>query len=242
MNGQLPFRPFRVPTYNAHYEGAYDERGLLWRRLGALDKANNLVRLMDGSPVGAVLEFGCGTGAVLAQLARLGVGRRHVGIDVADPGEHRDPGAASLELMRFDGKLLPFEDDAFDLVFASHVIEHVPDPRAALAEMARVAKRWLYVEVPCELHLRSNYADLQRSLDIGHINAYTPESFQLLLESCGLPLRRMGLFDHSLAVHSFSAGRAAGYLKYAVRRTLLAVDAKLASRLFTYHCGAMAQW
>lgn len=242
MSSQLPFHPFRVPTYNAHYDGAYDERGLLWRRLGAIDKAANLVRLLDGTAVNSVLEFGCGTGAVLAQLACLGVGSRHVGVDLADPDAHRDPGASSLELMRFDGKLLPFEDDTFDLVFASHVIEHVPDPRAALAEMARVAKRWLYVEVPCELHLRSNYSDLQRSLDIGHINAYTPESFQLLLESCGLPLRRMGLFDHSLAVHSFGAGRMAGGLKYAVRRTLLAIDPRLASRFFTYHCGAIAQW
>lgn len=242
MNSQLPFQPFRVPNYNAHYEGAYDERGLQWRRLGALDKAGNLMRLMGDTPVNSVLEFGCGTAAVLAQLARLGVGKRHVGVDLADPSAHRDPGASSLELLRFDGKLLPFEDDAFDLVFASHVIEHVPDPRAALAEMARVAKRCLYVEVPCELHLRSNHVDLQRSLDIGHINAYTPESFQLLLESCGLPLRRMGLFDHSLAVHSFGPGRAAGYLKYGVRRTLLAVNPRLASRLFTYHCGAIAQW
>ena len=242
MNSPLPFQPFRVPDYNAHYEGAYDERGLQWRRLGALDKAGNLMRLMGDTPVNSVLEFGCGTAAVLAQLASLGVGTRHVGVDLADPSAHRDPGASSLELLRFDGKSLPFDDDSFDLVFASHVIEHVPDPRAALSEMARVAKRCLYVEVPCELHLRSNYADLQRSLDIGHINAYTPESFQLLLESCGLPLRSMGVFDHSLAVHSFGSGRAAGYLKFAVRRTLLAFNPRLASRLFTYHCGAIAQW
>lgn len=33
---------------------------------------------------------------------------------------------------------LPFADDAFDLVVCSHVLEHVPDDRAAMRELARV--------------------------------------------------------------------------------------------------------
>lgn len=33
---------------------------------------------------------------------------------------------------------LPFADDAFDLVICSHVLEHVPDDRAAMRELARV--------------------------------------------------------------------------------------------------------
>jgi len=63
------------------------------------------------------------------------------------------------------------------------VIEHVPNPRRLLREIARVARRFIYVEVPCELHLRTTRRALQRTLDIGHINAYTPESLQLLVET-----------------------------------------------------------
>ena len=33
---------------------------------------------------------------------------------------------------------LPFGDDAFDVIVCSHVLEHVPDDRAAFAELARV--------------------------------------------------------------------------------------------------------
>ncbi len=42
---------------------------------------------------------------------------------------------------------MPFADGAFDYVVCSHVLEHVVDPTAVVAEMARVAKAG-YIEVP----------------------------------------------------------------------------------------------
>lgn len=43
---------------------------------------------------------------------------------------------------------LPFEDDEFDFVLASHVLEHIPDPIKALREWARVARSYVYVILP----------------------------------------------------------------------------------------------
>ncbi|WP_283628089.1 TDP-N-acetylfucosamine:lipid II N-acetylfucosaminyltransferase [Shewanella baltica] len=39
-----------------------------------------------------------------------------------------------------DIQALPFADETFDLVFASHVLEHIPDDRKALSEIRRVLK------------------------------------------------------------------------------------------------------
>lgn len=39
-----------------------------------------------------------------------------------------------------DHQRLTFPSDRFDLLFSSHVLEHVPDPRAALAEAHRVLR------------------------------------------------------------------------------------------------------
>jgi SAM-dependent methyltransferase len=233
--------PFRVGKLNAHYEGRYDERGLVWRRLGAADKAEHVKELLAGATVASVLEVGCGTGALLAALRERRVGRDWQGVDVADPQEHRDPAADGIAMQVYDGQRLPFSDASFDLVLASHVVEHVPEPRRLLAEMSRVASHALYVEVPCELHMRTSKRELQRTLDIGHINAYTPESFQLLLETSDLWIERLEVWDHSLAVHSFASGAVKARLKWLVRRGLLGLDKRLACRMFTYHCGALAR-
>jgi SAM-dependent methyltransferase len=46
------------------------------------------------------------------------------------------------------GDDLPFADDAFDFVFASHVIEHFADPIRALKEWVRVARKYVVLVVP----------------------------------------------------------------------------------------------
>jgi SAM-dependent methyltransferase len=46
------------------------------------------------------------------------------------------------------GDDIPFEDDAVDFVFASHVLEHFPDPIRALKEWLRVARKYVVLVVP----------------------------------------------------------------------------------------------
>lgn len=46
------------------------------------------------------------------------------------------------------GDDLPFGDDSVDFVFASHVIEHFPDPVRALNEWLRVARKYVVLVVP----------------------------------------------------------------------------------------------
>jgi ubiquinone/menaquinone biosynthesis C-methylase UbiE len=232
-------RPFAVRPHNIHNEGAYPDDQLVWRRIGSLDKARNLQQLLGQRQVYSVLEVGCGTGAVLAEVARRGIGVRHVGVDMADPHAHLDAGASGLQIEAYDGQVLPYAGKAFDLVYASHVVEHVPDPRSFLRELKRVARKYIYLEVPCELHARATRDSLQRTLDIGHINAYSPESFILLVQTSDLTVVDSEIFDHSLEVHAFKTSRTKAYLKKAVRSALLQASRSWASRSFTYHCGVL---
>ncbi len=104
----MVIQPFEVKPYNAHYDGAYDALTMQWRRLNAIDKADNLQRLLADRYVNEVLEVGCGTGAVLAEVAKRQIGQRHVGVDMADPTQHCDAAARHLDLRSYDGERLPF--------------------------------------------------------------------------------------------------------------------------------------
>jgi SAM-dependent methyltransferase len=235
---------FTLPDLVALYSKPYDEAMERWRAIGAIDKAAHILEMTRDykGEIESVLEVGCGTGAVLQNLKMYGFRPRFVGLEIGSERSTRKPSLdTGIEIKGFDGITLPYPDESFDLVYASHVLEHVLDERGFLKELRRVARRIVFVEVPLELHLRVSMRTLQETLDIGHINAYTPESFALTLETSGLRIKNFKLYDHSLAVHQFHSNKARALVKSLIRRSFLTVSKRLASRLFTYHCAALCE-
>ncbi len=52
--------------------------------------------------------------------------------------------------IKLNDKSLPFKDKQFDFVIASHVLEHVDDPKFFISELERVSKQG-YIELPTKL-------------------------------------------------------------------------------------------
>jgi 2-polyprenyl-3-methyl-5-hydroxy-6-metoxy-1,4-benzoquinol methylase len=136
----------------------------------------------------SLLDVGCGEGVLAQRWARRLDGRRVVGVDLDDPrlrAEWARHGAPNLEYRALRGERLPFADGEFDTASAIEVLEHVPDPERTLAEMARVARRWLLVSAPRE--------PLWRALNVargayvralgntpGHVNHWSRRAFAAL--------------------------------------------------------------
>lgn len=226
----------------AAYFGPDSERAIQWRRLGAVTKADHVERLLSRSGLSpsTVLEVGCGDGALLAELARRGVGRHHTGVEVSEPARQLALGQPGIsDVLTYDGSHLPFEDRRHELVICSHVLEHTDDPAALTRELVRVSSRLVLIEVPLEDNLSARRpAARALSQRAGHVQRFTrarvrdllPDQVQILDELVD-PLPRLA--------GTFWAGGWRGTAKWATRRLLHATG--LSERLITVHYALLAQ-
>ena len=90
-----------------------------------------------------VLDCGCGPGAISAGLAEAVGPSGHVtGIDFAESQIQVAKGRATENLSFQAGSVykLPFQDNAFDLVFSHALFEHLADPIRGVSEIRRVLR------------------------------------------------------------------------------------------------------
>lgn len=88
-------------------------------------------------PNGHAVDVGCGRGGLVSRLTELGWNAQGVEFDEGAAAVAQESG-----LSVFCGELsdAAFQENTFDLVTTQHVIEHLADPNAFLAEVARILK------------------------------------------------------------------------------------------------------
>lgn len=138
-------------------------------------------------PVGAtarILDVGCGTGANLELLARFG---EVAGVDVSEEALAFCRARGLEKVRRGAAELLPFADDAFDLVTALDVLEHLDDDAAGLSEMRRVLRTdgRALLFVPAFMWLWGVQDDVSN-----HRRRYTLPGLRARVEAAGLAVER----------------------------------------------------
>ncbi|MBE0417908.1 MAG: methyltransferase domain-containing protein [Coriobacteriia bacterium] len=135
-----------------NYYDKYNTRNPVSRYLMNRFRADLGALWAEASPR-SQLDVGCGEGVITCDwAASLGEGRV-VGLDQEDArlrAEWASRHRPNLEFVSGDAATLGFADGEFDLVSAIEVLEHLPDPRTALSDMARVAGCYLLLSVPRE--------------------------------------------------------------------------------------------
>jgi len=174
-------------TYDKYGSSNPVVRRLMAAFEGALDE------LFGQADPQSLLDVGCGEGVLTVEWAeRLG-DARVVGIDLDDPklrAEWEQRERPNLEFRIEEATRLSFADDEFDLAAAIEVLEHVPEPEATLAEMARVARSHLLVSVPREplwrgLNMARGAYWRELGNTPGHVNHWSKRGFVSLLSRYG---------------------------------------------------------
>jgi SAM-dependent methyltransferase len=169
---------------------------------------------LDLRPGMTVLDLGCGEGRHAfeayrrgATVAALDHGRTEVATTaewlgaIAAAGEA--PPGAHAGVVRGDLLALPFPDASVDRVIAAEVLEHIPDDRAAMAEIARVLKPGgrAAVTVPRYGPERVCWAlsDAYHANEGGHVRIYRADVLRDRLAAAGL---EPGGSHHAHALHA----------------------------------------
>ncbi|RFZ81729.1 class I SAM-dependent methyltransferase [Mucilaginibacter terrenus] len=173
------------------YDEFYQKHDEAWRMLGAKYKAQHIIEVCAGKTFKKVLEVGAGDGSILKYLADANFAPEYHAVEISASGvahiQARDiKGLASVQ--EFDGYHLPFEDDSFDLIILSHVLEHVEHERLLLRELKRVAKNFV-IEIPLDYKPGVDKR-INHFLAYGHINVYTPTSLRYLLKTEGYEVEK----------------------------------------------------
>ena len=170
-----------------------------WKRfrimMGATAR-DTLLRLKLKAP--RVLELGCGSGTGIFETADVCQeisGVRWCGLDLniravaaASSRSNFRESRSNKKAVRFltaDLSALPFPDRCFDLVLCTEVLEHIADPKAVIAEMARITTHNGYVLIttpnPNNIFEKLGYAidqiskgSLKRTYWSGHDSVSAP--------------------------------------------------------------------
>lgn len=161
-----------------------------------------------------VFEIGFGDGALLLKFHRSG---HHA--SGCDPGASdtliRKLAQDGLKLHKGDIADTNLPDETYDLVIASHVIEHLHRPADVLRRCFQALRPGglLYVVTPCAtswglLLFKEYWWNLE---DPTHLRFYSPASLRFVLESVGFTLvRQRALVLDSICVEPASALRRCG--------------------------------
>jgi 2-polyprenyl-3-methyl-5-hydroxy-6-metoxy-1,4-benzoquinol methylase len=122
----------------------------------------------------SALEFGCGTGAVLAEL----LSRR------------------GMEVDRYDIYFHPqkiYEGKQYDLITSTEVFEHLQKPMEVLKLLAKHTKECGYIILMTKFPPADDreFIEWWYRRDITHISFFTPKSFEVMANKIGLKILKI---------------------------------------------------
>jgi SAM-dependent methyltransferase len=132
----------------------------------------------------SILDAGCGEAFVLNALLEVRPDLEvAIGADIDCEALRRGHEISPhIQLVRTDILHLPYAANTFDIVLCTEVLEHIPTPEIALAEICRVSNRYCVLSVPHEPFFRLGNLIRGKNIarfgnDIDHHQAWSHAGF-----------------------------------------------------------------
>jgi SAM-dependent methyltransferase len=175
---------------NAHYRSLFDTEQVFHREhiygsgppnTVVDSEVINLAKTLSGP----VLDFGCGRGVLVAELLKSGVDARGLELDCDVIRQTLSPRNATF-ITLYDGTFpSPFQSKSFRSVICSEVLEHIPDYKAALEDIARLATDKAIFTVPDASAIPTGFrhgAVPWHLLEATHVNFFNQRSLAKALQ------------------------------------------------------------
>ncbi len=145
-------------------------------------------KLLAGDRNARILDIGCGAGATLKQLERLGIA---TGIDISPEALDFSRKRGCRRLCLVGEEKLPLADNTIDLIVSSDVLEHLEHDYRHLREYRRVLTEGgsLVITVPALAWLWSNHDRANR-----HWRRYSRTGLRDLLGEEGWEIEKLSYF------------------------------------------------
>lgn len=155
-----------------------------WDGLKEAHLKGKINRLLDIIPydVSTIIDIGCGNGAITNVI-----GEKY-DVTAVDRSANALKNVKTKKV-RASSDSIPFEDDSFDMVFSSELLEHLPNEtlNETISEFKRLTKKYIFITVPNDENpdklsivcprcgYKYNSSNHLRSFDIKKLNVLFPE-------------------------------------------------------------------
>ena len=138
-----------------------------------------------------VLDIGCATGALLAVLRERGW--ECIGVEISGPQAEYARKSKNLDIKELPLAENHFPDSSFQVVHASHLIEHLNDPAALLEEVNRILapEGFFFVSTPNIAGLQARlFGRNWRSAIFDHLYLFSIKTLPALLKKKGFIIEK----------------------------------------------------